>query len=721
MAELEPEWPFRTNELGDVRLEPGEEPGGRNREEGIYSYLPPSTIWEGLDLSSGGAGSNEHALPADAQGLGGVMGALDVQGACVLRGDAATAAACAELARALGGAASGEAVVKGVAQRFAESHPLVAHAAHLKLCAGALGRQLLRVASLEELGARMSLPSTFTDGETFKQLPFELDYARASRPQPAPLRRPHLGADFVPAAQDLENQLTCFWALDGAAVVRYAPGSHRWPLGRAADSSAATEVVLQPGDSLVCASGLWRGAGQADRAPPALVLEVGYHLSFWQTEEENQMAIGSPRAALSLPSHIQRLCGWCKPGDILNKQYSGGPRADPLGAAEFLGERPLDWGGQVWTAETVDATPDSLAVAADGWCGPQEFCESIAWSEYPSRFGELALPPSDPSALTSIEWPGSGASPEAVAATVEQCLGVIERDGAVILAHAVQHDTIDAFMHSLEPYNQEGDAADGDGPAECGSVLARSTASLPLAAHPCVMGVCEGVLGRQVLTMDATELQRRLRLAGCEDEERIPWQLQVQAFIGKPPHQRPQLLHRDGEYLMVQLPGEQIEHEISVIWATHDFTNALGATRAVKGSHRWPRQRSPLVSEAVGAEMPKGSCVMYGECRNGRLGPLTVAATLTRPLLRTAGHTLHGAGENTTDDWRIAMNFDYIPRFIKAECHMALEIPPTIARFMPETVLELAGYRGREEVEEACWLRAECDRALAKDSASSKL
>ena len=95
MAELEPEWPFRTNELGDVRLEPGEEPGGRNREEGIYSYLPPSTIWEGLDLSSGGAGANEHALPADAQGLGGVMGALDVQGACVLRGDAATAAACA--------------------------------------------------------------------------------------------------------------------------------------------------------------------------------------------------------------------------------------------------------------------------------------------------------------------------------------------------------------------------------------------------------------------------------------------------------------------------------------------------------------------------------------------------------------------------------------------------------------------------------------------------
>ena len=38
-------------------------------------------------------------------------------------------------------------------------------------------------------------------------------------------------------------------------------------------------------------------------------------------------------------------------------------------------------------------------------------------------------------------------------------------------------------------------------------VLATGTAALPLAAHPCVMGVCEGILGRQVLTMDETELQ----------------------------------------------------------------------------------------------------------------------------------------------------------------------------------------------------------------------
>merc|ERR1719161_1668091 len=189
------------------------------------------------------------------------------------------------------------------------------------------------------------------------------------------------------------------------------------------------------------------------------------------------------------------------------------------------------------------------------------------------------------------------------------------------------------------------------------------------------MGVCEGVLGRQVLTMDESELRRRLRLAEYEEEEqeRIPWQLQVQAFIAKPPHQAAQQLHRDGEYLMLQVPAEQIEHEVSVIWATHDFTNALGATRVVKGSHRWPRERRPRVSEACGAEMRK------------------------------------------------AMNFNYVPRFLKAECHMALEVPPNIARYLPQPLLELVGYRGREEVKEACWLRSEMEKALQSQTAVERL
>ena len=249
--------------------------------------------------------------------------------------------------------------------------------------------------------ARMCLPSTFTDGARFRQMPvrarpgrlstliiafpmvnrvcaaflcgragrltaqngdfrpgqWELDYARATGPAPRPLERPALGADcpgparrgcshglralrsessflrrwfmaatagrlptdpfrpvlvraVVPAARGLENQLTVFWGLAGAAAaaeVRVCLGSHRWPLGRrppeevsllplvaprrrcavlkapsslagpaARDSQAAAATAsLGPGDALVCASGLWRGAGAAR------LLEVGRAFMPW--------------------------------------------------------------------------------------------------------------------------------------------------------------------------------------------------------------------------------------------------------------------------------------------------------------------------------------------------------------------------------------------------------------------------------------------------------
>lgn len=94
-------------------------------------------------------------------------------------------------------------------------------------------------------------------------------------------------------------------------------------------------------------------------------------------------------------------------------------------------------------------------------------------------------------------------------------------------------------------YDKEDPGAHGEG-----SAVARSKASLPLAAHPCVMGVCEGVLGHQVLTMDQAEVRRRLvhSRVGEEDDSRggtrLPFQLQVQAFIGKTPGSGAQLLHR---------------------------------------------------------------------------------------------------------------------------------------------------------------------------------
>lgn len=149
------EWPFAT--LQDARHECDTD----GKEDGIWSYHPPSPQWEATlaAMSAGSVGGGADLCmpaPVDGAGLAAVMGALDVHGACVLRGNAATVGSCATLLHSLAAelTATG-AVVRGVAQRVAASHELVAHPVQMALCAGALGRQLLRIGTLPELEARM--------------------------------------------------------------------------------------------------------------------------------------------------------------------------------------------------------------------------------------------------------------------------------------------------------------------------------------------------------------------------------------------------------------------------------------------------------------------------------------------------------------------------------------------------------------------------------------
>jgi hypothetical protein len=65
---------------------------------------------------------------------------------------------------------------------------------------------------------------------------------------------------------------------------------------------------------------------------------------------------------------------------------------------------------------------------------------------------------------------------------VERCLGCLQRDGAVILKHAVHPETMDVFLAAMREYNDE------PGTEGAGCALARCKEKvLPLMAHPVVM------------------------------------------------------------------------------------------------------------------------------------------------------------------------------------------------------------------------------------------
>ena len=174
------------------------------------------------------------------------------------------------------------------------------------------------------------------------------------------------------AVRDLENQLTVFWALghDHAATVRYAPGSHRWPLGRTPDHEAPAvhTAVLRPGDSLVCASGLWRAVGSTavdstvrtcrDLSGP-LLLEVGclflrgpFPLPFIDLLTAFCLELPLPCLDLSLPAFSHNPCTALQVPPLVLADAAGEPDGD-----REPGRRAVDAAGhqqvQSWLAAAI--------------------------------------------------------------------------------------------------------------------------------------------------------------------------------------------------------------------------------------------------------------------------------------------------------------------------------------------------------------------------------
>eukprot|EP01043_Picozoa_sp_COSAG02_P083730 COSAG02_NODE_21696_length_778_cov_1.050074_1_plen_168_part_00 len=132
---------------------------------------------------------------------------------------------------------------------------------------------------------------------------------------------------------------------------------------------------------------------------------------------------------------------------------------------------------------------------------------------------------------------------------------------------------------------------------------------------------------------------------------------------------REQGLHRDAGVFAWDTKVLGLEIEISTIWALHDFTEEVGATRIVPRSHRWPKYRQPKAEECYQAVMPKGSCIIYSGTvaiaihADNAMGHQCV--TVPRCVI---GDVFHSAAANETPNVkRWGLNVDYCPAFITEE------------------------------------------------------
>ena len=158
-----------------------------------------------------------------------------------------------------------------------------------------------------------------------------------------------------------------------------------------------------------------------------------------------------------------------------------------------------------------------------------------------------------------------------------------------------------------------------------------------------------------------------------EEVGRDYW-LNTAQFIGIGPGEPAQALHRDNDLwqrVVERTWPKTPELSFNSIIPLQHFTEALGATRIVPGSHRWcDLEREPSPEESVPAEMNAGDALFY------------------------SGHTYHGGGENkTTDRWRFAVQMSFTAGWLTPEEAHPFAISKERVLGLPRKAQRLLGFR----------------------------
>lgn len=243
--------------------------------------------------------------------------------------------------------------------------------------------------------------------------------------------------------------------------------------------------------------------------------------------------------------------------------------------------------------------------------------------------------------------------------TVDADPGVIaeglEQAGCAVVTGAFDDAQREAIRAELAPYMKQARVADKDDPDEfypgltrrVTALLARSnTVADKLVAHPVTRDVCDAFL-----------------LPNGE----FGYQLHVTAALEVGPRARKQVLHREEDSLtFFALPRPNMI--VASMWAVSDFRADNGATLVVPGSHKWPAERVAQDHEICSAEMPAGSVFFW------------------------LGGLLHGAGENTSTDWRYGVILTYSVGWIRQEENQYLDVPLDRLADLSAEVRKLAGF-----------------------------
>ena len=192
-------------------------------------------------------------------------------------------------------------------------------------------------------------------------------------------------------------------------------------------------------------------------------------------------------------------------------------------------------------------------------------------------------------------------------------------------------------------------AAEGHATRRMYNLLAKDPLFAAMPAHPSVLPVVERLLDRGCLLSGMTAID-----------------------IG--PGEEPQPLHGDDIVMSAHLAAAA---------RADDGDLDVGADRLPAGERRHAL-RAGLAPLGRDAERP-------GAARH--LG-VRMLAMRAGSVMIFHGSLWHGGGANTTaDEWRLGVNVQYCPGFVRQQQNPYLGIPRDVAARLPDRVLELLGYR----------------------------
>ena len=234
-------------------------------------------------------------------------------------------------------------------------------------------------------------------------------------------------------------------------------------------------------------------------------------------------------------------------------------------------------------------------------------------------------------------------------ATPEEVTAALREHGYAIVDNLVPESLMDRIDAEMGPYVEHTLYGDdnfvGKQTKRTGAMIARSPAARELIMNPTALGTAEKLL-----------------------EKATTFQLHLTQIISVFPGSKAQSIHRDQvAWDFFPFPPDY-DVQCNLLWAMTDYTEEMGATRVVPGSHLKP-DADYTIEDTIAAEMTRGSALFY------------------------TGKVYHGAGENKSDKLRQAINITYAVGWVRQEENQYLATPLEIAKTLPEDLLKVMGYQ----------------------------